>query len=110
MGRVKKGAIAPPIEEPLSKKAVANARSRFGNHSETTLVAAGQLPDSAAPSKNRNAAKLRSPVAREVIVEMIEYQATVRLRPRRVPKRSNILPQRPCPTEYAIRKAITRLA
>src|SRR5213593_1818299 len=39
------GATAPPIEEPLSKRAVANARSRFGNHSETAFVAAGQLAD-----------------------------------------------------------------
>src|SRR5213079_424328 len=36
------GAIAPPTEDPLSKKAVAKARSCLGNHSETAFVAAGQ--------------------------------------------------------------------
>ena len=53
-----KGATAPPIEEPLSKKAVAKARSRFGNHSETAFVAPGQFADSPAPKKNRKVAKL----------------------------------------------------
>ncbi len=53
-----KGATAPPIEDPLSNRAVASARSRFGNHSETALVAAGQFADSPAPSKKRNVAKL----------------------------------------------------
>src|ERR1700680_1338174 len=52
-----KGATAPPIEEPLSNSAVASARSRFGNHSETAFVAAGQLADSPAPNKKRKSAK-----------------------------------------------------
>ena len=46
------------MDDPLSNSAVAKARSRFGNHSETALVAAGQLADSPAPSKKRNVAKL----------------------------------------------------
>ena len=53
-------AIAPPTEEPLSKNAVASPRSRFGNHSETALVAAGQFPDSPAPRRKRKVAKLLS--------------------------------------------------
>jgi hypothetical protein len=51
------GAIAPPIELPLSNSPVARARRRFGNHSPTTLVAAGQFPDSPAPSRKQNAIK-----------------------------------------------------
>jgi len=50
--------MAPPMDEPLSNSAVASARSRFGNHSETALVAPGQLADSAIPSRVRNVAKL----------------------------------------------------
>ena len=53
--------MAPPTDEPLSKSAVANPRSLFGNHSETALVAAGQFADSPAPSRNRKKAKLCRP-------------------------------------------------
>jgi hypothetical protein len=67
-----KGAIAPPMEEPLSKNAVAKARSRLGNHSETALVAAGQLADSPAPSKKRNPAKLKKLLASDVSIDTTE--------------------------------------
>src|SRR5580658_6905268 len=100
-----KGAIAPPIDEPVSKQAVARARSRFGNHSATALVAAGQFADSPAPRKNRNVAKLAKPFARDVSMETIEYQITVRVRPRRVPMRSIRRPNTVCPMEYATLKA-----
>src|SRR5579872_5487074 len=100
------GAIAPPIDDPLSKSAVANARSRFGNHSETALVAAGQFADSPAPRRKRNVAKLVKPRAREVDIEISEYQITVRVRPRRVPTRSIKRPKMLCPIVYATRKAI----
>src|SRR6185503_5194579 len=62
------GAMAPPIDEPLSNRATAQPRSRFGNHSETALVAAGQFADSPAPSRKRKAAKLRKPIASEVSI------------------------------------------
>ena len=35
--------MAAPIDDPLSKSATAHPLSRLGNHSETALVAAGQL-------------------------------------------------------------------
>ena len=91
--------MAPPIEEPLSNSAVASPRSCFGNHSETALVAAGQFADSPAPSKKRNPAKLYRPLANEVAIETIEYQATVTVNPRRVPMRSITLPKTVCPIE-----------
>src|SRR2546425_12172095 len=47
------GATAAPTEEPLSKSATAQPRSRRGNHSETAFVAAGQLAASPAPSRKR---------------------------------------------------------
>jgi hypothetical protein len=52
------GATAPPIDDPLSKSAVASPRSCLGNHSETALVAAGQFADSPAPSRKRKNPKL----------------------------------------------------
>src|SRR5882724_9696031 len=73
IGSIRKGATAPPMEDPLSNKAVARVRSRFGNHSETALVAPGQLADSPAPSKKRNVAKLEMLLANEVMSETIEY-------------------------------------
>src|ERR1051325_5510845 len=93
------GAIAPPMEEPLSKSATAQPRSLFGNHSETAFVAAGQLADSPAPSRKRNNAKLRSPTASDVNIAAIEYQITVIVRPLRVPIRSMNRPASVCPTE-----------
>src|SRR6516225_7045345 len=87
-GKIRKGATAPPMDEPLSYNAAASPRSRFGNHSETALHAAGQLADSPAPNKKRNAAKLRIPVAREVNSETMEYHVTLMVMPRLVPARS----------------------
>src|SRR3981189_2659758 len=98
-GRIRKGATAPPTEEPLSYNAAASPRSRLGNHSETALLAPGQLADSPAPSRKRNKAKLESPLAREVKTEMIEYHETLMVRPRRVPTRSISRPHTVCPME-----------
>ena len=58
-----KGATAPPMEEPLSNKAVAKARLLLGNHSETAFVAAGQFADSPAPSRKRNVSMKWTPVS-----------------------------------------------
>src|SRR2546423_212477 len=94
-----KGAIAPPIEEPLSKSATAHPRSLFGNHSETAFVAAGQFADSPAPSRKRKTAKLRKPTAKEVSIAAIEYQMTVIVSPLRVPTRSRMRPEMVWPIE-----------
>src|SRR6476469_2210883 len=96
-----KGAIAPPMEDPLSKIAVASARSCLGNHSETALVAAGQLADSPAPSKKRNRPKLYRPPARGVSTETSEYHATAKVKPRRVPILSISRPNTVWPIAYA---------
>ena len=58
--------MAPPIDDPLSNSATAQARSRSGNHSDVAFVAPGQLADSPAPSMNRNARKPQMPCASEV--------------------------------------------
>src|ERR1700686_3760934 len=107
---MRKGAMAPPTEEPLSYNAAASPRSRFGNHSETALLAPGQFADSPAPSKKRNSAKLRKPLASEVSIETMEYHATLIVSPRLVPTRSTNPPQTVCPMEYARRNAIAILA
>src|SRR6266481_5323302 len=96
-GRIRKGATAPPTEEPLSYNAAASARSRFGNHSETALLAPGQLADSPAPSKKRNTAKLEMLPANEVKSETSEYHVTLIVRPRLVPTRSIKRPHTVCP-------------
>src|SRR6185437_14555297 len=105
-----KGAIAPPTEDPLSKNAVASARSCFGNHSATALLAAGQLADSPSPSKKRNPMKLDSPLASGESTDTREYQATVNVRPRRVPNLSISRPSAVWPMAYAIRNAMTMYA
>ena len=66
------GAIAAPIDEPLSKSATAQPLSRRGNHSETAFVAPGQFADSPAPSRNRNDAKLRRPSASDESIAATE--------------------------------------
>src|SRR2546421_1201130 len=72
IARTSAGAIAPPTDDPLSNNATAQPVSRRGNHSATAFVAAGQFADSAAPSKKRNEAKLRSPVANDVSAAIVE--------------------------------------
>ena len=51
------GVNSAPIFVPELKRPVANARSRFGNHSATTLIAAGKLPASPNPSAMRASMK-----------------------------------------------------
>src|SRR5260370_31861049 len=101
------GAIAPPTAEPLSNMATAIPRYDFGNHSDTALVAPGQLAASPAPSKNRNAAKLLRPMAADVAIATAEYQSTAQDSPRRVPNLSSNRPETTWKIVYAARKAIT---
>src|SRR5258708_24209021 len=86
------GAMAPPTADPLSNIATANPRSDLGNHSETAFVAPGQFAASPAPSRNRNAAKLRIPVAADVAIATAEYQSTAIDNPRFVPTLSRSRP------------------
>ena len=47
------GATSAPTLVPALKMLVANARSRFGNHSATALIADGKLPASPRPRAAR---------------------------------------------------------
>ena len=98
MNSTSAGATAAPIDEPLSKSATAQPRSRRGNHSDTALVAAGQLAASPAPSRKRKAQKLFRPTAAEVAMAASEYQVTASDRPLRVPRRSITRPDTACST------------
>src|SRR5690349_12639446 len=97
--RTSSGARAAPIDEPLSNSATAQPLSRRGNHSDTALVAPGQLAASPAPSRNRNAANDFRPTANDVSIAAMEYQSTATDRPVRVPTRSSHLPASVWPTE-----------
>src|SRR6187549_1990640 len=68
----RKGATAPPIDDPESNSATAQPLSRRGNHSETAFVAPGQFAASPRPRQNRNTEKLRNPVAVAVTIAAIE--------------------------------------
>lgn len=78
--------------------ATAQLRSRAGNHSATALPAAGQFADSPKPNKNRKKQRLRRPITSDVSMATTEYQATVNVRPRRVPTRSIKRPVNTCPS------------
>src|SRR4051812_31891337 len=101
------GAIAPPIADPLSNSATAQPRSDFGNHSETVLVAPGQLAASPDPRRKRKNMKLLRPTAIEVIAAATEYQETASIKPRLVPSQSSTRPATVCITAYAMRNEIT---
>src|SRR5690349_21675685 len=90
--RTSHGAMAPPIDDPLSNNATAQPLSDSGNHSDTALVAPGQFAASPAPSRNRKNAKLFSPAAMDVVTATTEYHATASESPRRVPSRSSSRP------------------
>src|SRR5436190_21907319 len=57
------GVTIAPMLVPELKIPVASARSFFGNHSATVLIAAGKLPASPRPRKNRATPKPRTVVA-----------------------------------------------
>ena len=94
----KGAATMPPIPDPLSKIATATPRSPAGNHSETALVADGQLPASPVPSRNRAAQKDQSPRQRECDIAATDQNAANNAMPQRTPMRSTIHPETNCIT------------
>ena len=68
----RKGATAPPIDDPESNSATAQPLSRRGNHSETAFVAPGQFAASPNPSRNRQPAKPARPLAIDVTIAATE--------------------------------------
>src|SRR5262252_74903 len=59
------GAMVAPALVPELKMPVARARSLFGNHSATVLIAAGKFPDSPSPSAKRATPKPNAVLTKE---------------------------------------------
>src|SRR5687768_7677802 len=68
------GATIAPMAEPLLKMPEASARSFGGNHSETTFIAAGQLPASPNPSRKRKAPSDHADRAIECIAPAADHK------------------------------------
>ena len=104
------GASAPPIEDPLSKRATAHPDSRRGNHSETGLGRARPVAGFAETQRKPESGEASEPVAIDVAIAATEYHSTDRLRPARVPRRSMTRPAIVCPIAYATRNAMSTIA
>src|SRR3954466_3185662 len=70
----KGGAMMAPTDDPLLKMPDASARSLSGNHSATSLMAAGQLPASPMPSNNRERPRLIGPTTNACMMEATDHQ------------------------------------
>ena len=92
---------------PELKIPVASARSHFGNHSATVLIAAGKLPDSPSPSPNRAAPNVTALFARPCDIAATLHTATASAYPLRVPSVSISRPANASPSAYAAWKALT---
>src|ERR1700692_483087 len=87
------GAIADPSDEPALKIPTPSARCLGGNHSATALAAAGQLPGSLRPSRNRTAPNDQIPVVSACSMAAIDQVEMKTAKPRRVPNRSTRYPE-----------------
>src|SRR5688572_16605491 len=79
----------------------ANARSRFGNHSDNVLVAAGKFGDSATPSAARAIPKLHGPRANACAIEATLHVVNAIANPIFTPITSSNAPHTNCPPAYA---------
>ena len=82
------GAMADPSDEPALNIPTPNARCPGGNHSATALAAAGQLPGSLKPSRNRAQPSDHVPRTSACSMAATDHVATKTAKPRRVPNRS----------------------
>ena len=72
MAGIMAGAMIAPTFVPALKIEVAKARSVFGNHNATALIAAGKLPPSLTPRNTRAAKKpLTEPTSAWLIAAML---------------------------------------
>ena len=98
------GAITAPTAVPALTIPMAVERSRTGNHSAMTLVAAGNPPPSPAPSRNRLPASIQTLVARPWLAHASDQNTMITRKPRRVPSRSMSTPPPAYASAYANRK------
>ena len=94
--------------EPALKIPVANARSFFGNHSATLLIAAGKLPASPSPNNARFSPSVSGVRASACANAAADHQAIDTAYPTFVPNRSMNFPITRKPTVYAISNAEVR--
>src|SRR3982751_3610274 len=94
------GVTIAPMLVPELKIPVASARSFFGNHSATVLIAAGKLPASPRPKAIRAAPKPTADRAKEWAIAA-RLQNTIAIEnPFRVPRRSIKPPTTKRPIAY----------
>src|SRR5947209_4684963 len=86
------GAITEPADEPALNMPTPSARCFGANHSDTALVAAGQLPGSPSPSKKRAAANDQTPVQKACSMAANDQTPMKREKLFFVPSRSTTYP------------------
>src|SRR2546428_320097 len=94
------GVMIAPVLVPALKMPAARARSRFGNHSATVLIAPGKLADSPSPSSARAAENPAVVRAKAWPIAATLHATTATAKPRRTPTRSNSLPAARNPKAY----------
>src|SRR5215204_3086111 len=88
------GAAIAPTLLPALKIPVANARSRFGNHSAVALIAPGKFADSPRPSAARAMPNALTERARPALIAARLHATIAHANPLRTPNRSS---RRPTP-------------
>src|SRR2546429_3572916 len=84
------GASIDPTEDPALKMPTPRARCFGENHSETALVAAGQLPGSPSPSMNRHIPNVSTLVAKACSIDASDHAKINSENPFFVPIRSTM--------------------
>src|ERR1035438_5323223 len=102
------GVISEPIIEPALNTPTAKARSRAGNHSDTTFMAPEKLPHSPVPIQNRTAENWNAVRAKVCNAAASDHHTTEKEKPLRAPMRSISQPTGNSPTIMPNMKAETR--
>src|SRR3954469_23235082 len=97
------GAMVAPSVAPSVYRPIAVARSRAGNHDDTTFVDPGQFPASPKPRLNRQAPSDIADRASPVSMFEIDHQPTKIVMLTRGPHRSTSRPDRRYAIRYAVR-------
>src|SRR5476649_723275 len=90
------GATMAPMEVPELNQPVATDFSLSGNHSETTLMAAGMAADSEKPSRARKKDSDNQPVVKACSIQATDQNTVKTAKPMRVPIISSRYPAIGC--------------
>src|SRR5215831_10644373 len=105
---IRGGAITAPTAVPALMIPMAVARCEGLNHSATARVAAGKLPPSPAPKRNRLTANIANVVAKAWLAQASDQKIIITVNPRRVPSTSTNFPPPAYMKAYANRKVDCR--